>query len=196
MGELLPELHLHGLAEGDFDLALRGLLGEDAPLSASTVARLKEPWQAEWEAWRRRQLEDLEPRKQITSGRPSRRGAKGRACKQAAETLGRDWDRMVTFSQFPQEHRVHLRTVNVVKSPFAALRLRTDAAKRSKRCDRLSAVIGKTLRVAERRFRRLNASAPAREGLRGRAVRGWSRGSPGGRRLMRKSTPLDETASG
>ncbi|SNB72358.1 Transposase and inactivated derivatives, partial [Thermoflexus hugenholtzii JAD2] len=26
VGELLPELHLHGLAEGDFDLALRGLL--------------------------------------------------------------------------------------------------------------------------------------------------------------------------
>jgi hypothetical protein len=26
---------------GDFDLALRGLLGEDAPLSAATVSRLK-----------------------------------------------------------------------------------------------------------------------------------------------------------
>jgi len=48
--------------------------------------------------------------------------------------------------------------------------------------------------VAERRFRRLNAPAPAREGLRRRAVRGWGRGSPGGRRLMRKSTPLDETS--
>jgi hypothetical protein len=29
---------------GDFDLALRGLLGEGAPVSASTVARLKEQW--------------------------------------------------------------------------------------------------------------------------------------------------------
>ena len=28
---------------GNFDVALRGLLGEDSPLSASTVARLKEP---------------------------------------------------------------------------------------------------------------------------------------------------------
>jgi putative transposase len=28
----LPELYLHGLAQGDFDLALRGLLGEGAPL--------------------------------------------------------------------------------------------------------------------------------------------------------------------
>jgi transposase-like protein len=48
---LLPELYLHGLAQGDFDLALRGLLGEKAPLSATTVSRLKEKWQAEWEAW-------------------------------------------------------------------------------------------------------------------------------------------------
>jgi transposase-like protein len=58
-----------------------------------------------------------------------------RGYRQAAETLGRHWDRMVTFYQFPQEHWVHLRTVNVVESPFAALRLRTDVAKRFKRCD-------------------------------------------------------------
>ena len=45
VGELLPELYLHGLAERDFDLALRGLLGEEVPLSASTIARLKEQWQ-------------------------------------------------------------------------------------------------------------------------------------------------------
>ena len=30
VSHLIPELYLHGLAEGDFDLALRGLLGEDA----------------------------------------------------------------------------------------------------------------------------------------------------------------------
>ncbi len=46
VSDLLPELYLHGLAEGDFELALRGLLGEGAPLSARTVARLKEKWQA------------------------------------------------------------------------------------------------------------------------------------------------------
>ena len=48
VNKLIPQLYLHGLALGDFDLALRGLLGEDAPVSASTVARLKEKWQAEW----------------------------------------------------------------------------------------------------------------------------------------------------
>ena len=30
VGQVLPELYLHGLAQGDFDLALRGLLGEGA----------------------------------------------------------------------------------------------------------------------------------------------------------------------
>lgn len=41
VGDLIPELYLHGLSQGDFDLALRGLLGEGAPLSESSVARLK-----------------------------------------------------------------------------------------------------------------------------------------------------------
>ena len=30
VGALLPELYLHGLVEGDFELAMRGLLGEGA----------------------------------------------------------------------------------------------------------------------------------------------------------------------
>jgi len=60
VNELLPELYLHGLALGDFDLALRGLLGEDAPLSAATVSRLKERWHAEQAQWARRPLADLE----------------------------------------------------------------------------------------------------------------------------------------
>ncbi len=33
VGELLPTLYLHGLAQGDFELALRELLGDGAPLS-------------------------------------------------------------------------------------------------------------------------------------------------------------------
>src|SRR3989304_1663332 len=60
VNHLIPQLYLHGLALGDFDLALRGLLGEDAPISASTVARLKEGWQAEWRDWKRRSLEGLQ----------------------------------------------------------------------------------------------------------------------------------------
>jgi putative transposase len=64
---------------------------------------------------------------------------------------------MVTLYRYPRKQWVHLRTVNVVESPFAALRLRTDAAKRYKRSDRATTVIWKMLMVAERRFRRLNA---------------------------------------
>ena len=60
MNQLIPELYLHGLAQGDFDLALRGLLGEDAPISASTVARLKEGWQGELGQWKERSLAGLE----------------------------------------------------------------------------------------------------------------------------------------
>ena len=60
VADLISDLYLHGLSEGDFDLALRGLLGEEAPVSASTVARLKERWNAELAQWRTRPLDDLE----------------------------------------------------------------------------------------------------------------------------------------
>ena len=36
----------------------------------------------------------------------------------AAESLERDWDRMVTFYAFPKEHWRHIRTTNPVESPF------------------------------------------------------------------------------
>ena len=60
VAELIPQLYLHGLSEGDFDLAVRGLLGKDAPISASTVARLKDKWNDELAQWRARPLDDLE----------------------------------------------------------------------------------------------------------------------------------------
>jgi putative transposase len=281
VNKLIPQLYLHGLALRDFDLALRGLLGEEAPVSASTVARLKEGWQAEWEEWKKRSLDGLEVlfmwvdgvyvkaglekekaallvivgglldgRKVILAVEPGYRESteswsgvlrdlkeRGLNCphlvvgdgnlgiwgalsnvypdaseqrcwnhkivnvldklpkkvqpqakrrlqeiayaesqqeaeekrdvfsewcrkegyRSAKETLLRDWDRMVTFYQFPKEHWRHLRTTNVVESPFAALRLRTNAAKRYKKVENATAVIWKTLMLAERRFRRLNA---------------------------------------
>jgi putative transposase len=60
VGELLPQLSLHGLALGDVELALRGLLGVGAPLAATSLARLKASWQLEYEAWNRRRLDALE----------------------------------------------------------------------------------------------------------------------------------------
>ena len=35
--DLLPPLYLHGLTLGDFELALRGLLGDAAPLSPASL---------------------------------------------------------------------------------------------------------------------------------------------------------------
>ena len=55
--EVLPILYLRGLSTGDFGPALRDLLGEDASgLSPSSIQRLTEQWQAEHEAFRRREL--------------------------------------------------------------------------------------------------------------------------------------------
>jgi transposase-like protein len=281
VNKLIPQLYLHGLALGDFDLALRGLLGEDAPVSASTVARLKERWQAEWGLWKRRSLEGLQVvylwvdgvyvkaglekqkaallvvigslvdgRKVVLAVEPGYRESteswsevlrdlkeRGMNCpcsvtgdgnlgiwgalanvypdaleqrcwnhkvvnvldklpkklqgqakkrlqdivyaesreqadvrrddfvrwcreegyRSAGETLVRDWERMVTFFQFPKEHWRHLRTTNVVESPFAGLRLRTDAAKRYRKVENATAVIWKMLLLAEQRFHRLDA---------------------------------------
>jgi transposase-like protein len=55
--EVLPILYLHGLSTGDFAPALRDLLGDDAAgLSASSIQRLTETWQAEHAAFSKREL--------------------------------------------------------------------------------------------------------------------------------------------
>jgi transposase-like protein len=75
----------------------------------------------------------------------------------ATKCIATDWDRMVTFFDFPAEHWKHLRTSNVVESPFASVRLRTDAAKRFKKVQSATALIWRLLSVAEKRFRKLDA---------------------------------------
>ena len=64
---------------------------------------------------------------------------------------------MVTFYRFPKDHRIPLRTTQVVESPFAALRLRTDAAKRFQKGENAKAVIFQILLLAEKSLRRLHA---------------------------------------
>lgn len=280
VGELLPQLYLHGLALGDFELALRGLMGESAPLSPASLQRLKAQWKVEYEAWTRRRLDDLEVvyvwadglyvkagleaskaalliligaltdgRKVVLAVESGQRESKESwgavlrdlrmrglkpwrctiadghlgiwaalaeqqptaaeqrcwnhrlvnvldaipkphqaeastwlktlpyaetqaACERlrdqfsrryralapkAVERLHHDWERLITFYQFPKEHWRHLRTTNVVESPFAAVRLRTAAGKRFKRIESATALIWKVLQVAEQTFRRLNA---------------------------------------
>ena len=53
----MAQLYLEGLSTGDFEPVFRALLGETAPLSASSIIRLKEEWQAEFEAWHDRRLD-------------------------------------------------------------------------------------------------------------------------------------------
>lgn len=274
---VLPELYLHGLAQVDFELALQGLFGTDAPLSGSTIVRLKEKWQGELAQLQSRSLAEIEPvylwvdglyvkaevekdkaallvvlaalsngqkvvltvvpgHRESTAGwgavlrdlkarglraprlvmgdgylgiwaglrnvypdveeqrcwnhkilnvldklptrgqgaakpllcqipyAPTHREVERRRaqfvrwCGQrgyadAVQCLERDWDRLITFYQFPQPHWQHLRTTNPVESPFAAVRLRTNAAKRFKKVANATAVIWKMLMVAEQTFR-------------------------------------------
>jgi transposase-like protein len=81
-----------------------------------------------------------------------------RLAPKAVERLEDDWERLVTFYQFPREHWPHLRTTNVVESPFATVRLRTTAAKRFKRVENATALIWKLLQVAESTFRKLKGA--------------------------------------
>jgi len=281
VGEMLPELYLHGLAQGDFDMALRGLLGEGAPLSASSIERLKAKWQLEYEEWKGQDLSGLEVVYQwadgiyvkaglekdkaallviigaLSSGKKillacesgyreskeswgavlrglSERGLKlgrltiadghlgiwsalgeihpegeeqrcwnhkignvldvmpkrvraeagvclkampyaetraecerlrdgfirryGKDYPQAEKKLLSDWERMITFYAFPKEHWVHIRTTNIVESPFSSVRLRTDAAKRFKKVQSATAMIWRLLRVAEKNFKSLKGA--------------------------------------
>lgn len=57
--ELIPWLYLKGVSTGDYQEALKALLGEKAKgLSANTVSRLKKQWEDEHTAWRQQDLSD------------------------------------------------------------------------------------------------------------------------------------------
>jgi putative transposase len=57
----LPILYLRGLSTGDFQPALEQLLGEDAAgLSASNIARLLGGWEEEYQAFRQRDLSEVD----------------------------------------------------------------------------------------------------------------------------------------
>jgi transposase-like protein len=60
VSEVLPLLYLHGLSGGDFAPALEQFLGTGAGLSASTVTRLCEQWQAEQHAFAARDLSQVD----------------------------------------------------------------------------------------------------------------------------------------
>jgi transposase-like protein len=54
---LIPVLYLKGISMGDFQEALSAIMGPDAPnLSPGVISRLTAGWQAEYDAWARRDL--------------------------------------------------------------------------------------------------------------------------------------------
>jgi putative transposase len=58
VAEVLPLLYLHGLSTGDFVPALEAFFGSAAGLSAAVITRLVAQWQADHEAFGRRDLSD------------------------------------------------------------------------------------------------------------------------------------------
>jgi putative transposase len=58
VAEVLPLLYLHGLSTGDFVPALEGFFGSAAGLSAAVITRLVAAWQADHQAFSRRDLTD------------------------------------------------------------------------------------------------------------------------------------------
>jgi putative transposase len=112
--------------------------------------------QAAVRAWLRK-IMYAETKETTRSGLRKQCAAQYRKRSESEATLERDWDRMVTYYAYPQEHWKHLRTTNIIESPFAAVRPRTTVAKRFKRVENACALIWKLLCVAEKTFRKLNA---------------------------------------
>ena len=74
----------------------------------------------------------------------------------ATACLVEDQEALLTFFSCPAEHWTHLRTTNLIESPFATVRLRPTASgpstKRSRAC------CGRSTRLGERRLRRRSTS--------------------------------------
>ncbi len=64
---------------------------------------------------------------------------------------------MLAYFDFPAEHWVHLRTANVIESPFATVRLRQRVTKGAGSRQKGLLMAFKLLAMAERRWRRVNA---------------------------------------
>lgn len=55
--ELIPQLYLHGLATRDFQQAFGWLWGEDAPISPTSIVRLKAQWEEDYRRWKEQRLD-------------------------------------------------------------------------------------------------------------------------------------------
>ena len=111
-----------------------------------SVKRLRAVWQAARESVaRKRAAEGV-------------RDLSAAGYERAARCLEEDLDRCLTFDPFPEAHWPHLRTTNVVESPFASVRLRTNAAKRFKKTKSGVYLMHEVMKRLEPRWRRLKSA--------------------------------------
>jgi transposase-like protein len=76
----------------------------------------------------------------------------------AINSLTVDWDKLLTHFGLPAEHWLHVRTTNVIESPFATVRLRQRVTKGAGSRTKGLTMAFKLLTMAEQRWRRLNGA--------------------------------------
>jgi transposase-like protein len=172
-GDLIRDCRKRGLNEpgcwiADGNLGLWAAVNEQSPRSAQQrctnhktmnvvdklplkerpeyTKRLRAVWQADSESAARKLAASL--------ARDLRAGGYERA----AKCLEDDLDRCLTFYQFPEGHWSHLRTTNVIESPFASVRLRTNAAKRFKKTKSGVHLVFEVMMRLQRNWRRLKSA--------------------------------------
>ena len=72
--------------------------------------------------------------------------------------MEKDVDALLTFFDFPAAHWKHLRTSNVIESPFATVRLRQRVTKGAGSRTKGLLMAYKLLAMAQARWRRLNGA--------------------------------------
>jgi len=82
----------------------------------------------------------------------------GQKYPKAVDSLTRDQEALLAFFEFPAEHWKHIRTTNPVESAFATVRLRQRVTKGPGSRGRGLVMAYKLLRMAEGRWRRLDAA--------------------------------------
>ena len=85
-------------------------------------------------------------------------GEYGAKYPKAVTPLEQDADTLLTFFDFPAEHWKHLRTSNVIESPFATVRLRQRVTKGAGSRTTGLLMAYKLLDMAQARWRRLNGA--------------------------------------
>jgi putative transposase len=81
----------------------------------------------------------------------------------AAECLERALEKLLTFHLFPNQHARHLRTTNPIESPFASVKLRTNAARRFRTPQSALHLLFKLLERAEKGWQRLASPEKLKE---------------------------------